>query len=207
MESNKTNYWVIGIAAYIILFLVVAIISFVKPNPLPTKALAVNNFRSLAPTVSVNGEEIYYYDLGAANLYKFLLKNGGRIPLSDNMSETPLDLIWSPDKTQVIIKVLYDKKKFEENNSVLANSDFVDQATMLWHYNLATKKYTMLNKYIFNPAPEAPLNPIWTADSSKIIYYLYLNPSETTLNIANPNGTESQSLGKVPNDIYSIISL
>lgn len=165
----------------------------------------VYNIKAFKPVLK--GEnDLLYYDLNEANLYQLNLSNGQKTQLSDNMAQ-PLDLIWSPDRNQVIIKITYDKYKFEKFNSPFLNLQVQDGETMLWNYNLQTKKYTMLDLNILNPAPLNLLNPIWVSDSQHIIYhYLNSNNKISTLNISSPDGQNWRKLGDVPPNIFSILN-
>lgn len=201
------------ILAVVLIAIVVFIIWMVMRNknqqnnnvkPQTVAAEAVDNFTVLDP-VLMGESNLMFYDINATNLAKLSLDSNQTEKLSEDLDQ-PLSLIWSPDRSQVIMKITYNKYKFEKFGSPFANSQIQDGATVLWHYNLATKKYTMLEPNIFNPASFDLLNPIWTTDSKHIIYR-YFNQSDeiSTLNVSDPDGSNWKKLGDVPNNFYSII--
>lgn len=206
MDENikKNLFWILIIVALLIGAVLILIFRPRGVKPTPVTASQIDDLQVLAPAASTDGQEIYFYDLKESNLAKYNLSSGIKTPVSDKIGNQPMNLIWSPDRSQVIIKFLYDKKSFQ--GSIFANSAVADQSTALWDYDLASQKYTLLNTNIYNPPPAGPLNPVWTPDSKKIIYYLAPSGKETSLYMANPDNTGVQNLGKIPGDIYSTLS-
>jgi len=198
------------IAGLIILAVVIIAAILLSKNKMPSlekiPAEKVNSIRALDPTLTPDNKSMVYYDLDQLDLYKLNLSSNTMEKLSDNMDQ-PLKIIWSPDRSQAIIKIIYDKYKFEKFGSPFVNTQLQDETVALWHYDSLTQKYTMLDTNIFNPAPLDPLNPIWTADSKHLIYHhLDRNNNVSTLNISDGDGQNWRKLGDVPENLYSILS-
>jgi hypothetical protein len=206
--NSKKLIYIIVLAVLIIIGLAILLTlkPWVKTKNVPSTK--ISDIHALAPVLSTDSQNIDYYDLTNLNLYQYNLKNQVKTPLSKNMSDQPLDLNWSPDRSSVIIKIQYDKAKFESSGSIFANPSLADGDTTLWDYNLATQKLTLLDPNIFTIADSAVLNPIWTADSKKIIYYSIPDNGSPTLNIANPDGSSAQVLGVGPaaDKFFSILA-
>jgi len=203
LKNKKTIY---GITA-IILLIIIAIVLTIKPwvkKPVKVVATQLGEMNILDSVISADNQDILYYDLDKLNLYKYNLKTKQQTQISNNFAFVPEDLIWSPDRSQVIVKIVNDKTKFQDQKSVFFNSNVEDNATMLWNYNLSTKKLALLNSEINNSIGASPHNPIWTTDSQKIIYS-YADQNQTaSLYTANPDGSGQQKIGDVPTDLYSI---
>lgn len=193
------------------LLIIIAIILTIKPwivKPKSVKAVEVGNTKIYTPALSPDEQTIYYYDLTQLNLFKINLKTNQKTQLSKNMVDIPDSLTWSPDRANVIIRIFYDKKKFEQEKSIFANSSIEDGSNTVWNYNIATSKLAQLKSDLANStmSPEI-INPIWTNDSKKIIYYY--NDSTTNkykFSIANFDGSAEQNIGSVPDDIFIILS-
>lgn len=207
---NKKIYVILGILIIVIVVILVIVLktrsnqkNYVKAQKI--KAQTVNDLKVQDPVLNNDGQILSYYDLKKGDLFSLNLASNQTDKLSENMDQ-PISIIWSPDRTQAIIKIQYDKYKFEKFGGPFVNPDVADQTTMLWHYDLKTKKYTMLNASIYNPAPLAPLNPVWTTDSQQILYhYLDSNNKISTLNISDPNGQNWRNLGNIPENVYSLL--
>lgn len=209
--KNKKLIYIIG---GIIILIIIAIILTWKPwkkDKIPyAKNVTANkilNSQVFQPQLSSDGQNFYYYDLDTLNLAKYNLATKATTQLSENMTDQPLLLVWSPDFSQVLISIQNDAYKFSKFGSVFNNPSVPDGTLMLWNYNIATKKYTLLNQNIVNPAPNGGFSPIWSADSKKIIYhYLNVTDNTSTLSISNPDGSKAEIIGNVPEDLYSILS-
>lgn len=208
-STNKKK--LIYLAVAFIVLIILAIILTIKPwvaKPKSVKAVKIGNISVYTPVLSTDGQDIYYYDLKELNLFKYNLKTNKKTQLSNKMTDIPDLLTWSPDRANVIIRIFYDKTKFEQEDSIFTNSNIKDGNNTVWNYNIANQKITLLkNEMAMSSVSPNIINPIWTIDSKKIIYYHNDQTSNKyKLNMANFDGSAEQNLGFAPNDIFSIIS-
>lgn len=206
---SKKQLIYLGVAFSVLIIL--AIILTLKPWEVktnPVTADKISDMNAYTPVLSLDNQDIYYYDLTALNLFKYNLKTKQKTQISQKMTDTPDILIWSPDRNNVIMRIYYDKQKFEAEGSIFAKPGIEDGSNTIWNYNLASQKITLLKSQIAasSLSPDI-INPIWSADSKKIIYY-DTDPStnKNQLNIANLDGANEVKLDSLPSDIFSIIT-
>lgn len=206
--TKQQKYIIITLVILIILAIIATIYASYRKQTAQGQNVTpatVFNIKAQNPALDLDTKTMVYYDLGQLDLFRVDLSTGVKTRLSNNMDQ-PDSILWSPDRTQAIIKIQYDKYKFEKFGSPFADTDIPDQATTIWNYNLQTQKYILLDPNIYSPVALNPTNPIWTSDSKKIIYYLVdQNTNSSTLAIANSDGGNAQNLGNVPLEMYSIL--
>jgi len=202
--NKKIIYFIAGL---IFIGLIIWFVFYINNNVMTgatVRPSAVAGIKAFGPALDDNNN-VVYYDLDNADLYRYDPATQIKTKLSQDMDQ-PSKIIWSPDGSQAIIKIEYNKYNFEKFNSPFVNKSVADGTVMLWHYNLNTNKYIMLSQDIFAPASDNPLNPVWSADSKSIVYY---SVDQTTkiksLKTSNPDGTNPRTIGTVSARLFSIL--
>lgn len=190
MKTNKQFFILIAIGVIVVGIIIYFIQSkSTKPQTTPspifttTQIQKVFDKKVLFPVLDRDGQNILYFKANEQEdlaFYKFNLETKQESKISDNL-DMPDNIIWSPNRDKVVLKVIYNKYIFEKLNSVFADSSLQDKQETTWLYDLNTKKISRLNLNIQNIA--------WF-DNDLIVYYLYeLENNTNAIFLANANGS------------------
>lgn len=146
------------------------------------------------PALSTDEKNILFYNNeDEAAFYKLSLDNKNIKKISQNLS-TPEDVIWSPDRSKAILKVVYWKGYFEESKSPFTSPDIPNGTLTNWLYDFNTKKLKQLNHNIQSIA--------WLPNGEGIVYhFLDEEKNISNLSIANPDGSNWQNIITLKYDI------
>jgi len=142
----------------------------IELTPLPEKVLDLS---VKDPAISVDGNEVYYYDITNTKLAKYKIKENMSIFLSNEITQTVNNIYWSPDRKSAIIFVRDTKG---------------EKANL---FNLQNNELKALDKNISRPIT-------WSPDS-KHIAYNYLSNTVSSLNISEPDGKNWQKVIDINN--------
>ncbi len=127
------------------------------------------------PSLDSSDQAIYYYDQDASVFKKLDLATKQTRPLSDLLSFVN-EAFWSADHQSLILKTINDQGNRVSNP--LYQEDIDPGEIVVGSYNLATKQFTRLNKYI---------QSIGFVGSNHIVYQ-YKDSKYNNLSIADPDG-------------------
>lgn len=161
----------------------------------PSKAVltpVISQFPNLSASFPVlTGGFIYYLSDGGTTFYKISLDGKEKIPLSDTLITQIKQVIWSPDKTSVILKIENNKYFLGKNNSPFFSQTDENLSLTNWYYNLADKSFKKLDSRI-EPIAYSP-------DGSKLAYVKTgENNNLNTLYYSNIDGSNEQFIAILP---------
>lgn len=198
---NKQSFYLILIALGIIVLGFVAFMLFKpakKTSNQPASSSSqeaqiqkISNEKMFFPSIDKSGNNILFFNTSGTRdiaFYKFSpdTNNSDRIsPIMD----VPENVIWSPTKDKVIIKIVYDKYKFEKFGSPFVDPSCEDGQEMTWVFDFNSQKFTQLNNNIQG------IN--WFDE--KIIYDLYDTTNDlSSIFIANNDGSNWKKINDIP---------
>lgn len=146
--------------------------------------------KMLFPTLSPDGKDVIYFNNAKEPaFYQMGIENKEVKKLSGGMG-TPDEIIWSPNKTRVILKVAYDQYIFEKYGSKFASPGTPDQTITTWRYELQSQSLTKLDDRIQNVA--------WTKENEIVYQYLDEEKNISYIATANPDGTGESKIVDLP---------
>lgn len=191
--SRKVFLIIIGVLILVILGSLIYLLFFSSPPqklpPPPSASVPVappqvtapaqENGQTIVPEVSkvtqivenrvlsfaLKGNEIVYYDVDQGKFFRSLQDGKEAVPYSDSVFTNVSEVIWSPDKTQVILG--------------FGNGDH-------YHFNVGTGQSTKLMP--------AASRISWFADGAKIVYEWQENEGERQLIIADADGNNWEKI-------------
>ncbi|MFZ2225913.1 MAG: hypothetical protein WA064_04865 [Candidatus Moraniibacteriota bacterium] len=143
------------------------------PNEAPKMSLApilaLSDEAVLAPTIASGESAIKYYSKLSGQVYQVDFDGNGKRTLSAKTLPGLVFVLWSPDKSKVITKIVNG-----------GNANF-------YSYDYATLKSS--------PLPEN-IDSITWQNSNNLIFYKYFDPKskKSTLNLSAPDGTNWKKL-------------
>jgi len=190
---NNFNKKIIYIAIAIILVIIGVIIYWLATKPKTEKVQAnyqqISSEKVLFPTLSLDGTRIIFFNNEQEPAFYEMDNSGGNINKLFVL-DTPTDVLWSPNRNMAILKVVYDKYVFEKYGSKFADPAVPDQAMTTWLLDFKTNKLARLDLNVGSV--------IWTGDNKIIYQFLKQDENQSTLNIANPDGSNWQKLIDLP---------
>ncbi len=203
MQTSKKIFLTSSITLGVVLmFWIIYALSFQKSNPAPTQQqaqsslsggqapnaasqtaknsgiVAISDGAVLSPTIGSDGSSIEYYSK-TGQVYQIDFDGSNKKTVSDKSLAGLTDVLWSPDKTQVI-------EKYSTSN----------RPSRFYFYDYASSTGQSLGSDTLDVA--------WAGNNK--IYYEYLDPKTqaATLNIANPDGTNWTKITDAPFKSLSI---
>lgn len=194
--NKKVIYIIAGIILIIIGILIYWLTTRPKTEKIQTNYQQFSSAKILFPTLSTNGTKIIYFNNEQEPAFYEMDTSGGNVNKLFAL-DTPDDVFWSSDSSQAILKVIYNQYIFEKYGSKFASPGTPDQTETTWYFDLKSNKLKKLDNNI--------VSVIWLSND-KIVCELRDEESGTnTLNLANPDGSDSSKLADLPDlNIYGI---
>lgn len=143
----------------------------------------------LFPVLSMDKKSILYFSLNEDFVFKQLVIDTKKETKLSLMINAPIKVIYSPDRAKAILKIIYNADYFESSNGPFLSPGTTDKTMTTWIFDFKSQKLTKLNDAIYNV--------IWSPDSQKILYFFY-DGQNSTISMANPDGSGWQKIKDVP---------
>ncbi|MBM2820288.1 MAG: hypothetical protein HW405_48 [Candidatus Berkelbacteria bacterium] len=192
------NKFYIGLVITIIIVAIVGLIIYLTQKKKVLNLTPISEKQMLFLSLDEQNNKIFYFgNKDKSAFYSYNIGTNEIQQLSDVL-DTPDNVIWSPDKSKVILKVTYNKDLFEKYGSVYANSSVTDGTITFWLYDFDTKKLSLYNQNISNI--------VWSNDK---IVYSYFNPdsSKNELYTADFDGKNFEKIDFPDLEVYNIFYL
>lgn len=166
-----------------------SVMSLPNPNQPPKDVKQLQGTSVTFPSL-YNGY-IYYLSDAGTRFYKVSLDGKDKQPVSDPLHATVKQVVWSPDKSAVIIKILNDKFPLKRINSPFYSDSDPDLNLTNWYYNFNTKEIDKLSSLI-GPAT-------FSADATSLFYFK-TDPSTGKINIlyqSSLQGSNETSISQI----------
>lgn len=189
---NAKKQIIILIIAVAVTFTIGLIVYFIfrapKTTISPTTLTNISASPMTKPVLDATNQNILYYNMTNTKdlaFYQYNLSSKKEQKISQNI-DVPDNILWSPKRDKIILKVIYDKYVFEKVDSIFKDSSIEDKQETTWFYDLNTNNVRQLDLNI--------QSIIWI-NNNQIIYYLY-NPSNkiNAIFIANADGSNAEKL-------------
>jgi hypothetical protein len=180
VAETLRNYWkpiVVVLAALILLSFLWGIFNQGTKKPLPKNLTATLISNELAgvpgsevrfPALNLTDDGIYYLSDSGTTLYQMDLDGGNKHTLSDKIFPNPMNLVWSPNRSRLLVKVINYKAQLSQLSSPFYAADAGEQEVTIWIYELSSKKISRL--------PAGLGNVSWSTDSTSLFFDVDFDP-------------------------------
>lgn len=170
-----------------------------RPTSTPQASPPVSSLQGLSVMFpSLKDNFIYYLSDGETTFYKASLDGKTKQQISDVLIAQIKQVIWSPDKSSVILKIENNRYFLGKNNSPFLSQEDDNLTLTIWYYNLADKSFKKLDSKIRSIA--------YSTSENKIAYLK--EDAEGSLNkvyTSDPNGASEQRITTLPEQIQNNI--
>lgn len=188
-SHNKKILVIVVLAVLIITAIVLYFVKSSKTTKVEANYQQISKQSLLFPTLSTDGARLIYFNNQQEPGF-YSMKVDGTDVKKTLALDTPDEVFYSPDKSQAILQVVYDKYVFEKYGSKFASPGTPDQALTTWSLDLMTGSLKKLDNRITSVC--------WLSDSSFIYEILDQDNGVNDIYSAKANGAGAVKVVSLP---------